>query len=118
MLNSDGLYMMEVDRVLRPGGYWVLSGPPINWKTYYKTWKRSKDELQKEQKRIEELAKMLCWEKKYEKGDIAIFRKQLNTNSCKRSDKPSIKMCSSANSDDVWYVLIFIINFLVLTAHN
>lgn len=101
--SNDGLYMMEVDRVLRPGGYWVLSGPPINWKTYYKTWKRSKDELQKEQKRIEELAEMLCWEKKYEKGDIAIFRKKLNTNSCKRSDNPLIKMCSSANSDDVWY---------------
>ncbi|PWA37843.1 putative methyltransferase PMT2 [Artemisia annua] len=27
------MYMMEVDRVLRHGGYWVLSGPPINWKT-------------------------------------------------------------------------------------
>ncbi|KAJ0940440.1 putative S-adenosyl-L-methionine-dependent methyltransferase [Helianthus annuus] len=27
---NSGKYMMEVDRVLRPGGYWVLSGPPIN----------------------------------------------------------------------------------------
>ncbi|PWA39207.1 S-adenosyl-L-methionine-dependent methyltransferase [Artemisia annua] len=36
---NDGTYLMEVDRVLRPGGFWILSGPPINWKTYYQTWK-------------------------------------------------------------------------------
>ena len=69
---SDGMYLKEVDRVLRPGGYWILSGPPINWKTYYKTWKRSKEDVQAEQRKIEELAESLCWEKKYEKGDIAI----------------------------------------------
>ncbi|XP_020247335.1 probable methyltransferase PMT14 isoform X2 [Asparagus officinalis] len=101
--SNEGLYMMEVDRVLRPGGYWVLSGPPINWRTYYKTWKRTKSELQKEQERIEELAELLCWEKKYEKGDIAIWRKKLNANSCRRRDTSSVKMCKSANSDDVWY---------------
>lgn len=93
--------MMEVDRVLRPGGYWILSGPPINWKTYYQTWKRSKKELQAEQRRIEEIAEQLCWEKKYEKGDIAIFRKKLNDKTCQRS---SIPICETRNSDDVWSV--------------
>ncbi|RVX14449.1 putative methyltransferase PMT14 [Vitis vinifera] len=61
--SNDGMYLMEVDRVLRPGGYWILSGPPINWKTYYKTWKRSKEELQAEQRTIEEMAEQLCWKK-------------------------------------------------------
>ncbi|KAL0327177.1 UNVERIFIED_CONTAM: putative methyltransferase PMT2 [Sesamum angustifolium] len=63
---NDGLYMREVDRVLRPGGYWVLSGPPINWKVNYKAWKRPMEELQEEQRKIEEVAKLLCWEKKAE----------------------------------------------------
>ncbi|GMH26747.1 hypothetical protein Nepgr_028590 [Nepenthes gracilis] len=98
--SNDGLYLMEVDRVLRPGGYWILSGPPINWKTYYKTWKRTKEDLQAEQRRIEELAKQLCWEKKYEKGDIAIWRKKVNDKSCSRK-KASI--CESQDADDVWY---------------
>ncbi|PKI57181.1 probable methyltransferase PMT14 [Punica granatum] len=97
---NEGMYMMEVDRVLRPGGYWVLSGPPINWKTYYQTWKRPKKELQAEQNRIEEIAEQLCWEKKYEKGDIAIFRKKVNDKSCKRDSTP---MCETGNPDDVWY---------------
>ncbi|XP_044491944.1 probable methyltransferase PMT14 [Mangifera indica] len=97
---NNGMYLMEVDRVLRPGGYWILSGPPINWKTYYKTWKRSKEDLQDEQRSIEKLAESLCWEKKYEKGDIAIFRKKVNDKSCKRS---SANICKSRDADNVWY---------------
>jgi hypothetical protein len=93
------MYLMEVDRVLRPGGYWILSGPPINWKTYYKTWKRSKEDVKAEQKKIEDLAESLCWEKKYEKGDIAIFRKKINAKSCQRK---SPTLCELDNADDVW----------------
>ncbi|XP_027917653.1 probable methyltransferase PMT14 [Vigna unguiculata] len=98
--SNEGMYLMEVDRVLRPGGYWILSGPPINWKTYYQTWKRSKEDLKAEQTKIEELAESLCWEKKYEKGDIAIWRKKINAESCKRK---SSNLCDLANADDVWY---------------
>lgn len=97
---NEGMYLMEVDRVLRPGGYWILSGPPINWKTYYQTWKRSKEDLKAEQTRIEKLAELLCWEKKYEKGDVAIFRKKINSRSCRRK---SAHMCESGDADDVWY---------------
>lgn len=28
---SDGTYFIEVDRLLRPGGYFVVSGPPVQW---------------------------------------------------------------------------------------
>ncbi|KAF5443316.1 hypothetical protein F2P56_035879, partial [Juglans regia] len=101
---NDGMYLMEVDRVLRPGGYWVLSGPPINWKNNYKAWQRPKEELQEEQRRIEETAKLLCWEKKYEKGEIAIWRKRLNAYSCPgRQDDSQATFCKSVEGDDVWY---------------
>ncbi|KAB2604864.1 methyltransferase PMT14 [Pyrus ussuriensis x Pyrus communis] len=59
-------------KILEPGGYWIVSGPPINWKTYYKTWKRSKEDVQAEQKQIEALAESLCWEKKYKKMDTCV----------------------------------------------
>ncbi|KAK8952778.1 putative methyltransferase PMT17 [Platanthera guangdongensis] len=66
-----GLYLLEVDRVVRPGGYWILSGPPINWKVYYRGWERTAEDLKHEQDTIEDLAKRLCWKKVIEKGDLA-----------------------------------------------
>ncbi|CAI9112171.1 OLC1v1012577C4 [Oldenlandia corymbosa var. corymbosa] len=99
---NDGKYMMEVDRVLRPGGYWILSGPPINWRNSYQAWQRSKEDLDEEQKKIEEIAELLCWEKKYEKGETAIWRKRINNEYC--SDRDSrVTMCKITEVDDVWY---------------
>ncbi|XP_020239781.1 probable methyltransferase PMT2 [Cajanus cajan] len=99
---NDGKYMKEVDRVLRPGGYWVLAGPPINWKNNYRAWQRPEYELEEEQRQIEDTAKLLCWEKKYEKGEIAIWKKALHSDDCGEQDaKPT--MCDTTNSDDVWY---------------
>ncbi|KAF8720873.1 hypothetical protein HU200_023271 [Digitaria exilis] len=81
-LFCDGMYMMEVDRVLRPGGYWVLSGPPIGWKIHYKGWQRTKEDLRNEQRKIEQFAELLCWKKISEKDGIAVWRKGLNDKSC------------------------------------
>ncbi|CAH9100960.1 unnamed protein product [Cuscuta europaea] len=101
---ADGILMMEVDRVLRPGGYWVLSGPPINWKANYRAWQRPKDELQEEQRKIEEVAKLLCWEKKSEKGEIAVWQKRMDAESCRASQEDlTATFCKSTNPDDVWY---------------
>lgn len=96
--------MMEVDRVLRPGGYWILSGPPINWKKYYQSWKMSKQDAEEDQHRIENIAEMLCWDKIYEKDDIAIWQKQGNSYSCHQKDGHASKMCKVQDADDVWYV--------------
>ncbi|VAH50324.1 unnamed protein product [Triticum turgidum subsp. durum] len=71
----DGLYLIEVDRILRPGGYWILSGPPINWKKHSKGWQRTREDLNAEQQAIESVAKSLCWKKIKEVGDIAIWQK-------------------------------------------
>lgn len=93
--------MKEVDRVLRPGGYWVLSGPPINWRTNYKSWQQPKEELEEEQRKIEEVAKLLCWEKKEEQGEIAIWRKRMNYEYC-RKQNPQPTTCEP-RKDNVWY---------------
>ncbi|KAG0454065.1 hypothetical protein HPP92_025369 [Vanilla planifolia] len=100
--SNAGMYMMEVDRILRPGGYWILSGFPINWKAHLKTWERSESEIQKEQRRIEELAYLLCWKKMYEKGDIAIWRKTIDGNSCQRKNDSSVSMCKYDEADNAW----------------
>uniref|UniRef100_A0ACD5X1M4 Uncharacterized protein n=1 Tax=Avena sativa TaxID=4498 RepID=A0ACD5X1M4_AVESA len=99
---NGGMYMMEVDRVLRPGGYWVLSGPPINWKANYRKWERTEEDLSGEQKRIEEYAEMLCWEKLTEINEVGVWRKRTDTAACP-ARPAAIQTCDQANPDDVWY---------------
>ncbi|XP_031497544.1 probable methyltransferase PMT18 [Nymphaea colorata] len=101
----EGLYLIEVDRVLRPGGYWILSGPPIHWKKYFKGWDRTEEDLKQEQDAIEDVAKRLCWKKVVEKGDLAIWRKPMNHIDCIKSKRvykvPHI--CKGGNPDAAWY---------------
>ncbi|KAI4383095.1 hypothetical protein MLD38_008973 [Melastoma candidum] len=101
----DGMYLIELDRVLRPGGYWVLSGPPINWKIHYHGWNRTKEDLRTEQSRIESLAANLCWKKLVEKDDIAIWQKPINHLHCKVNGMPvqDPPLCQSFDPDKAWY---------------
>ncbi|XP_047327698.1 probable methyltransferase PMT16 [Impatiens glandulifera] len=100
---NDGVLLMEVDRILRPGGYWVLSGPPIQWRKQWKGWQRTREDLNAEQTAIEDLAKSLCWVKLIEKDDIAVWQKPRNHLGCKTSRQ----ICSISNNvadpDQAWY---------------
>ncbi|KAL7003311.1 hypothetical protein U1Q18_004469 [Sarracenia purpurea var. burkii] len=101
----DGVYLMEVDRVLRPGGYWILSGPPIRWKKYWKGWQRTKEDLNAEQTGIENVATALCWKKVVEKDDIAVWQKPINHLHCKVNGKISKNppFCPAMDPDKSWY---------------
>ncbi|KAF5184518.1 S-adenosyl-l-methionine-dependent methyltransferases superfamily protein [Thalictrum thalictroides] len=101
----DGMYLIEVDRVLRPGGYWILSGPPINWKKYWRGWERSQEDLKQEQDAIEDVAKHLCWKKVIEKNDLSIWQKPINHIECVESRKVyhTPHICKSENADAAWY---------------
>ncbi|KAM7269094.1 hypothetical protein ACFE04_024591 [Oxalis oulophora] len=101
--SNEGMYMMEVDRVLRPGGYWVLSGPPINWKNNYIAWQKPKEELEEVQRKIEETARLLCWEKITEMGEIAVWRKRLNNDNCRNNQDMQPSVCDSSYQHDIWY---------------
>ncbi|XP_045802129.1 probable methyltransferase PMT15 [Trifolium pratense] len=102
----DGIYLTEVDRVLRPGGYWILSGPPINWERHWKGWERTQESLNDEQDAIENVAKSLCWKKLIQKGDLAIWQKPTNHMHCKIKRKifKTRPFCQEAQDPDMaWY---------------
>ncbi|XP_015961621.1 probable methyltransferase PMT15 [Arachis duranensis] len=101
----DGIYLTEVDRVLRPGGYWILSGPPINWRTHWKGWERTQESLKEEQDGIERVAKSLCWKKLIQKDDLAIWQKPTNHIHCKITRKvfKNRPFCEAQDPDTAWY---------------
>nr|XP_048332718.1 probable methyltransferase PMT15 isoform X1 [Ziziphus jujuba var. spinosa] len=101
----DGLYLIEVDRILRPGGYWIISGPPINWETHWKGWERTPGDLKAEQSAIETVARSLCWKKLKQKNDIAIWQKPTNHLHCITNRKVFKKpqFCQAQDPDRAWY---------------
>ncbi|KAF3457462.1 hypothetical protein FNV43_RR02120 [Rhamnella rubrinervis] len=101
----DGLYFMEIDRVLSLGGYWVLSGPPINWKVTYKGNQSKARDFETEQISLEDFAKRLCWKKEAESGTIAVWRKPTNHIHCIQKLKlwKSTRLCVGSDPDASWY---------------
>ncbi|KAJ6729803.1 SAM-DEPENDENT METHYLTRANSFERASE [Salix viminalis] len=101
----DGQYLIEIDRILRPGGYWILSGPPVNWETHWRGWNRTREDLQAEQSQIERVAKSLCWRKLVQRKDIAIWQKPTNHVHCKANRRVFKRplFCNSQNPDMAWY---------------
>lgn len=67
------------------------------------SWKRTKEDLEAEQQKIEEFAELLCWEKISDMTDMAIWQKPIDLQSCStRKGSSRVKICDSANPDDVW----------------
>ncbi|GBG60592.1 hypothetical protein CBR_g8613 [Chara braunii] len=110
---SEGGYsLIEVNRLLRPGGYWVLSGPPVNWQKYgLEAWRGDNVEFNKSMVAIEDLAARMCWEvvaKAAEADLYAIWRKP-RTGKCyaERTEGTQPPVCEKTNDvDQAWYVTL------------
>ncbi|KAI3681714.1 hypothetical protein L6452_36518 [Arctium lappa] len=88
----NSTYFMEVDRLLRPGGYLVISGPPVQWHGYEKEWEELKT-----------VAKALCYDSVVVDGNTAIWKKPTDI-SCLKSQKHGIKLCDESDDpSSAWY---------------
>lgn len=70
---TDGLHLIEVDRVLRPGGYFVWTSPIAN--TPIST--RNKDNLKKWDF-VRNFAKDLCWDLLSQQDKTVVWKKPSN----------------------------------------
>ncbi|KAH7524571.1 hypothetical protein FEM48_Zijuj06G0133700 [Ziziphus jujuba var. spinosa] len=94
---DDGILLLEANRLLRAGGYFVWAAQPV-----YK----HEESLQEQWKEMEELTTSICWELVKKEGYVAIWRKPLN-NSCylNRGTEVHPPLCDSNDDpDNVWYV--------------
>ncbi|CAI9263677.1 unnamed protein product [Lactuca saligna] len=71
--HKDGLHLIEVDRVLRPGGYFVWTSPIAN--TPIST--RNKENLKKWDF-VRNFAKDLCWDLLSQQDKTVVWKKQSN----------------------------------------
>ncbi|KAJ8762506.1 hypothetical protein K2173_007945 [Erythroxylum novogranatense] len=86
---KDGVYLIEVDRVLKPGGYFVWSSPLTN--------ARNK-ENQKRWNFVQDFAKNLCWEMLSQQDETVVWKKTSKRNCYdlrKSSSGPSL--CSKGH---------------------
>lgn len=93
---DDGILLLEVNRLLRAGGYFAWAAQPV-----YK----HEPILEEQWKEMVNLTTRLCWELVKKEGYIAIWQKPLN-NSCYISREAGTPpLCDKDDDpDNVWYV--------------
>ncbi|KAK4799283.1 hypothetical protein SAY86_024648 [Trapa natans] len=94
--SEDGILLLEVNRLLRAGGYFAWAAQPV-----YK----HEPSLEEQWEEMFNLTTRLCWELVKKEGYIAIWKKPLN-NTCylgkEASSKP--RLCEPDDDpDNVWY---------------
>lgn len=94
---DDGILLLEVNRMLRAGGYFVWAAQPV-----YK----HEEALEEQWKEMINLTTRICWELVKKGGYVAIWRKT-SSNSCYLSREADTKppLCDPDDDpDNVWYV--------------
>ncbi|KAK3157281.1 hypothetical protein QOZ80_2AG0118670 [Eleusine coracana subsp. coracana] len=102
-----GLYLLEIARVLRPGGFWVLSGPPINYENRWHGWNTTAQAQKADFDRLKKMLASMCFKLYNVKGDIAVWQKLDSSSSCYDKLNPvttPAKCDDSVDPDAAWYV--------------
>ncbi|VFQ84013.1 unnamed protein product [Cuscuta campestris] len=85
-------YFLEVDRLLRPGGYFVISGPPVQWPKEDKQWAQ-----------LQGVARSMCYEQVVVEGNTAIWKKPKGDACFPNQNDFGIKLCESDDPSVAWY---------------
>ncbi|CAN8290451.1 unnamed protein product [Cochlearia groenlandica] len=102
-----GIYLLEIHRIVRPGGFWVLSGPPVNYKRRWRGWNTTMEDQKSDYDKLQSLLTSMCFKKYAQKDDIAVWQK-LPDKSCydeisKNTDAYLPKCDDSIEPDSAWY---------------
>ncbi|KAK7274943.1 hypothetical protein RIF29_16045 [Crotalaria pallida] len=93
---KDGMFLIEVDRVLKPGGYFVLTSPTS----------RHQGSSSQEKKRdtpVEDLAQQLCWTLLAQQDETFIWQKTADVNCYASRKQHAIPLCKEVNDAQSYY---------------
>lgn len=89
----NATYFIEVDRLLRPGGYLVISGPPVQWPKQDKEWAD-----------LQAVARALCYELIVVDGNTVIWKKPNGDSCLPNQNEYGLELCDeSDNPSYAWY---------------
>ncbi|KAH0933687.1 hypothetical protein HID58_010804 [Brassica napus] len=89
----NATYFIEVDRLLRPGGYLVISGPPVQWPKQDKEWAD-----------LQAVARALCYELIAVDGNTVIWKKPVGDSCLPSQNEFGLELCDeSVPPSDAWY---------------
>ncbi|XP_031119034.1 probable methyltransferase PMT20 [Ipomoea triloba] len=101
-----GLYLFEIHRILRPGGFWILSGPPVNYEHRWRGWNTTIEEQKSDYEKLQALLTSICFKPYNKKGDIAVWQKSSDNSCYKKFDTPGTyppKCDDGTEPDSAWY---------------
>ncbi|KAJ3680140.1 hypothetical protein LUZ60_016418 [Juncus effusus] len=88
----NGTYLIEADRLLRPGGYLIISGPPVQWAKQDKQWAD-----------LQSMTHSLCYELITVDGNTAVWRKPAGA-PCPFDKESAFSLCTDSDDpDQAWY---------------
>ncbi|KAK9095638.1 hypothetical protein Scep_027107 [Stephania cephalantha] len=101
-----GIYLLEIQRILRPGGFWVLSGPPVNYENRWRGWNTTVEAQKSDYDKLQDLLTSMCFKLYNKKDDIAVWQKSADGNCYNKLAKPDVyppKCDDSTEPDAAWY---------------
>ncbi|GMY25865.1 probable methyltransferase PMT5 [Fagus crenata] len=94
---KDGMFLIEVDRVLKPGGYFVLTSPTGKLQGSSVIMKNGNMLTP-----LEELTQEICWSLLAQQDETFIWQKTMDTN-CYASRKRAVPLCEEGRDAQSYY---------------
>ncbi|KAK8677938.1 hypothetical protein V6N13_143457 [Hibiscus sabdariffa] len=92
---KDGIFLIEADRVLKPGGYFVWTSPLTNVHAFLRN-----KEMQKRWNTVRDFAENICWELISQQDETVVWKKTTKK-SCYNSRKPGSGPSVCSKGQDV-----------------
>ncbi|XP_056851491.1 probable methyltransferase PMT5 isoform X2 [Raphanus sativus] len=98
---KDAMLLLEVDRVLKPGGYFVLTSPTNRAQGILPDTKKTSIST-----RVDDLSKKICWSLTGQQDETFLWQKTSDSNCYSSRSQDSIPLCKDGDSVPYYHPLV------------
>ncbi|CAN6859297.1 unnamed protein product [Brassica oleracea] len=100
-IKADAMLLLEVDRVLKPGGYFVLTSPTNKAQGNLPDTKKTSIST-----RVNELSKKICWSLTGQQDETFLWQKTVDSSCYSSRSEASISLCKEGDSVPYYHPLV------------